>query len=214
MRDFGYVRNARAPLGAQAPEPADDETVAVLACGPLRGEWCTVVQVHFFVEGIALPELGLALSEKLGTHVLSLNLEDGDVLYFHLHYRGELLDSYTSDPMYFEKEPIPDSEVEKLRHHPEAFTSLLPPGASLEEVSTLLARGWWHAHDQGELEEDGTMTEAAYMSDEYLDAENRMARFATLLQLHGSTSDYPYVAWGEAGAEAWSGFTLVTYARA
>jgi hypothetical protein len=215
MQDFGYIRSAATPLAGRAPEPpAEDEGTVAYAYGPLRGNWCTVVQVHFFEEDAVLPDVGEALSEALDTHVLSLDLQDGDVLYYHLAHRGEPLDEYTSDPMFFEEEPMSESELASLRHQPEAFVPLLPPGVAPEALSAVLDRGWWHAHDQGELDADGLLSEEAYESDDYFEADERMAALATLLQLNGSATDYPFVAWSEAGADAWSGFTLVTYKRA
>lgn len=213
MEDAGFVRSTTAPLSGQAPEQAADD-VAAYAYGPLRGDWCTVVQVHFFEADIEVSEVGLALSETLDTYVLSLDLHDDDVFYYNLDHRGEPLDSYNSDPMYFEEDRLSEPDIEAERHHPEAFVPLLPPGASLEALSALLQSGWWRAHDEGKLDEDGIMRDEAYDADDYLPAEERMTAFGKLLQLHGAAGDYPYVAWGDAGADAWAGFTLVTYLRA
>ncbi len=214
MQDAGFVRARAIPLSGKAPERPDDEEGAAYAYGPLLGDWCTIVQVHSFAEDIELAQVGLALSETLDTYVLSLDLHDHDVFYYNLDHRGEPLDGYNSDPMYFEQEPMSEPDIEAQRHHPETFAPLVPPGTSPEALSTLLDRGWWRAHDRGELDENGVVREEAYDSDDYIDAEARMAAFGSLLRLHGVEGDYPYVVWTEAGADAWAGFTLVTYARA
>jgi hypothetical protein len=205
MHDYGYVRSSSEPL-RQAPMQVDDGVVAY-AYGPPRGDWCTVVQVHFHEEDIDLSDVGAALSERLGTHVLSLDLHDDEVFYYYLDESGQPLDHYDSNPMYFEDQRLSEADIEGRRHHPEALAPLLPPGVPLAALTALLDSGWWRAHDKGELDDDGTMREA----DEYLPAEERMAAFGKLLQLHGAATDYPYVAWAEAGPDAWPGFTLATY---
>jgi hypothetical protein len=213
MRDLGFVRRATLPMSREVLAQIPDD-VAAFACGPLRGEWCTVVEVHDVFEEVRLVNICMALSKVLDTHVLTLDLHDEDVFYCYLDFRGEPLDAYDSDPMYFEQERLPESEIEAQRHSPEAFVPLLPPGVSIEALSALLDRGWWRAHDRGELDEDGAMADEAYDSDDYIHADHRMTAFGTLLQLHGSATDYPYTSWGEASAGAWSGFTLATYVQA
>jgi hypothetical protein len=209
MRDYGYVRSGSEPL-QQAPKQVEDGVVAY-AYGPLRGDWCTVVQVHFYEEDIDLSDVGAALSELLGTHVLSLDLHDDEVFYYYLDASGEPLDHYDSNPMYFEDQRLSEADIEARRHHPEAFAPLLPAGVPLAALTALLDSGWWRAHDKRELDADGTMQEEAHEADDYLPAEERMAGFGKLLQLHGAATEYPYVAWAEASPDAWSGFTLVTY---
>jgi hypothetical protein len=212
MLTHGFVRNGRERLSDAAPNLIDDGVG--YACGPLRGDWCTIVQAHFHVDGASsLSDVGRDLSNLLGTHVLSLDLHDGDVFYYYLDERGKRLDQYDSEPMYFMQEPLAESEIEERRHHPEAFAPLLPAGVRLEDLVSMLDNGWWSAHDKGELDERGLMTDEAYFADDQLQPEERMTAFGDLLQLHGAPSDYPFVAWAEAPPETWSGFTLVTYAR-
>jgi hypothetical protein len=55
--------------------------------------------------------------------------------------------------MYFQYEPLAESEVDALRHHPGSFAPLLPAGVPLDSVVSLLDRGWWQAHDKGELDQ-------------------------------------------------------------
>lgn len=214
MQSHGFRRRRNAPLLERRPELPDDDIIGY-ACGPLRGEWCTVVQLHFYVDGTpALSDVGRDLSKRLNTHVLSLEVHDGDVFYYQLDRGGRRLDHYDSDPMYFrfKKEPLAESEVGALRHHPESFAPLLPNGVPLDSVVSLLDGGWWRAHDEGELDESGNLTDEAFFADGNWLADDRMAMFGKLLQLHGEPTDYPYVAWAEAPSAAWSGFTLLTYA--
>ena len=63
---------------------------------------------------------------------------------------------------------------------------------------SLLDGGWWRAHDKGELDARGYMTDEAFFADDNWLADDRMAMFGKLLQLHGEPTDYPYVAWAEA----------------
>jgi len=214
MQAYGFVRRSNAPVSDRTPELPDDDILGY-ACGPLRGEWCTVVQLHFYADGIPSPsDVGSDLSKRLNTHVLSLEVHDGDVFYYQLDKGGTRLDHYNSDPMYFhfKEGPLAESEVEALRHHPESFAPLLPAEVPLDSLVALLARGWWRAHDKGELDARGYMTDEAFFADDNWLADDRMAMFGKLLQLHGEPTDYPYVAWAEAPSAAWSGFTLLTYA--
>jgi hypothetical protein len=213
MLTHGFVRRGSEKLSNEAPNLTDDGIVGY-AYGPLRGDWSTIVQVHFYVDAApSLSDVGRELSKLLNTHVLSLEVHDGDVFYYYLDEGGKRLDHYDSEPMYFTQEPLAASEIEERRHHPEAFTPLVPAGARLEDLVALLNNGWWSAHDKGELDERGLMTDEAYFADDQLQPDERMAAFGNLLQLHGGRSDYPFVAWTEAPPATWSGFTLVTYAR-
>jgi hypothetical protein len=214
MQGHGFVRRRNEPLSERAPKLPGDGVVGY-ACGPLRGDWCTVVQAHFYVDGApSLSDVGMELSKQLNTHVLSLEVHDGDVFYYYLDEGGSRLDHYDSEPMYFNfnQEPLAESQVEARRHHPEPFAPLLPAGVALDSLVALLDSGWWQAHDKGELDAHGLMTYEAFAADN-LPADDRMAAFGKLLQLHGEPSDYPYVAWAEARPATWSGFTLSGYTR-
>jgi hypothetical protein len=65
---------------------------------------------------------------------------------------------------------------------------------------------------EGRLDGDGFVRDDD--SEDFISAGDHMVAFGTLLRLHGSAGDYPYAAWREAGADAWSGFSLAAYARA
>jgi hypothetical protein len=214
MRGHGFVRRRNEPLSERAPDLPDDSVVGY-ACGPLRGDWCTVVQLHFYADAaMGLSDVGRDLSKRLNTHVLSLEVHDGDVFYYYLDQDGSRLDYYDSDPMYFhfKQEPLAESEVEARRHHPERFVPLLPVGVSLDSLVALLNSGWWQAHDKGELDAHGNLTDKAFFAEDNLLAGERMVAFGKLLQLHGEPTHYPYVAWADARSAAWSGFTLLGYA--
>jgi hypothetical protein len=53
----------------------------------------------------------------------------------------------------------------------------------------------------------------AFFADDNLLAGDCMAAFGKLLQPHGESTDYPFVAWNEAPSTAWSDFTWLGYAR-
>ncbi|MBO0757144.1 MAG: hypothetical protein J2P54_14880, partial [Bradyrhizobiaceae bacterium] len=149
MQGHGFVCRCNEPLSERTPELPDDNVLGY-ACGPLRGEWCTVVQLHFYVNGApTLSDVGRDLSKQLDTHVLSLEVHDGDVFYYHLDKGGSRLDHYDSDPMYFhfKQEPLAEPEVEALRHRPQSLAPLLPAGVPLDPLVALLDGGWWQAHD-------------------------------------------------------------------
>jgi hypothetical protein len=211
MREYGLVRSNTIPVSEQGPD-APAGSIGAYACGPLRGEWCTVVEVHEFSMELWLSEVGAALSKALDTHVLSLVVHDDDVFYYNLDHRGQPLDGYNSNPLYFLDESPPESEIEAQRHFPETFKPILPSGVSIEELSALLGRSWWRAHDAGQLDADGFVRDDD--SEDFISAGDHMVAFGTLLRLHGSAGDYPYADWREAGADAWSGFMVAAYARA
>jgi hypothetical protein len=190
-----------------------DDIDAAYAYGPLRGDWCTLVQVHFLQDNIWITDLGEALSEALNTYVLTFELMEGEVLSYHLHHRGELLDSYDSDPTYFEHQSLPQAEAVARRHHPEAFAPLLPVGVGLERLRALFDQRSWRAYDCGELDDKECRSKQVFAPDDFLSAKQRMAAFGNLLCLHGAAAGYPYVDGAAAGPTAWFGFTLATYVR-
>ena len=101
-----------------------------------------------------------------------------------------------------------EAVIEGQRHSPEPFAALLPPGRTLDELRSLLSRGWWHAHDAGRLDQDGMPPDD---DDEFPFEGERMTAFGTLLQLHGDAGPYPYAAWAEGDGILWSSFLAVCY---
>src|SRR5262245_53477446 len=94
MQRHGFVRRSNELLPERAPQWPGDGIVGY-ACGPLRGDWCTVVQAHFYVESApSLSDVGMELSKQLDTHVLSLEVHDSDVFYYYLDEGGSRLDHY------------------------------------------------------------------------------------------------------------------------
>jgi hypothetical protein len=138
-------------------------------------------------------------------------VHDDDVLTYNLDLNGRSLDGYNSNPQYFEQSRLPESRVEEQRHTPEVFLPLLPSGVTLGELTGLLNRGWWAAHDAGSLDEDGVPEDE---DEGFVFEGERLEALGNLLRLHGSNAGYPYAAWADAGSSAWAGFVLASYARA
>jgi len=134
---------------------------------------------------------------------------DDDVFFYNLDYKGEPLDGYNSCPQYFEQKRVSEVDVEHQCHRAELFAMLLPPGRTVDEIRSLLSRGWWHAHDTGELDHNGVPLRD---DDGYVFESERMSAFGTLLQLHGGTGSYPYAAWGDVQAAIdWLSFLSIRY---
>jgi hypothetical protein len=176
---------------------------------PLHGRWITVIEGQFGLENVPwVTDVANQLSAALSCYALALHLHDDDVFYYNLEHNGESLDGYNSLPPYFEQEPLAATAVEEQRHYPEAFQPLLPPACSLQELEDLLNRGFWHAYKHGELDEDGLpIDEEGGLVDE----EARMTAFGTMLQLHGTTGEYPYTAWNQSTDIQWDTFVGVRY---
>jgi len=101
---------------------------------------------------------------------------------------------------------IPEEQIERIRHHPEAFRDFLPRGANLEALAALLARGWWAAHDEGTLDADGLQ------QDGFVDETARLVELGTLLQLAGP-KPYPLADWAENPGVDWAKFVAHLYTR-
>lgn len=210
MSAHGLKRIALAPVPPAGPSATGDGA-ATYAVGPRRGDWATIVEVDVGEPGNpGAAELGCALSRALQTYVLSLAVHDDDVLFYNLEFNGDSLDGYNSFPQYFEQERIPEADIDAQRHTPEAFSPLLPSGVSIGDLLGLLQRGWWAAHDAGELDEDGV---PGNPDTGFVFEGERMTALGNLLHLHGASSDYPFAAWAEAPASAWERFEQATFAR-
>ena len=134
-----------------------------------------------------LIELAEELSDVLTTHVFSMAVADSDVMWYALHCAETLEDRYESDPGYYVKDPLRPDQIEKLRHHSEKLTPILPVGVTIEQVSEILDNGWWRTYNSG--------PEKLCSKKRYALAEDRMADLGKLLQLNGSDGGYPYCAW-------------------
>ena len=104
-----------------------------------------------------------------------------------------------------------EADIEGQRHTPEPFAALLPSNRTLEELRSLLDRGWWHAHDTGRLDQDGVPLED---DDGFPFEGDRMTAFGTLLQLHGTSAPYPYAGWANDDGIHWPSFLAIRYRRA
>jgi hypothetical protein len=137
-------------------------------------------------------------------------VHDDDLFFYNLERNGQSLGGYNSCPQYFEQERLSDARIEEQRHNPAPFQQLLPAGRTLDELCSLLNRGWWRAHDSGALDENGVMQGS---DDGYVFEGERMTAFGTLLQLHGNEGEYPYAAWGESDEIPWAEFVALRYRR-
>lgn len=209
MQGYGLRRIALVPVPPAGPIATGDGS-ATYAVGARRGDWVTVVEVDVAEPGNpGAADVGSALSRALQTYVLSLAVHDDDILFYNLDLNGDSLDGYNSFPPYFEQERIDEADIEAQRHAPEAFSPLLPSGVSIGDLLVLLQRGWWAAHDAGELDEDGVPND---IDDGFVFEGERMVALGNLLQLHGASSEYPFAAWAEAPESAWEDFKQITFA--
>jgi len=139
-------------------------------------------------------------------------VHDNDVMFYNLDQNGNSLDGYNSNLQYFEKERVPESEIQSQRHTPESFTPLLPSDKTLDSLLAVLNAGWWQAHESGRLDDDGVMTEDDWDACPYQDEGERMTALGTLLQLAGHL-EYPFANWRENTTINWEGYKLLQYGR-
>lgn len=175
--------------------------------GPNLGRWTPIIDVY------AKPWTGdicTDLSRKCSTYVLCLMVYDDDVMFYNLDQNGNSLDGYNSNPQYFEKERVPESEIQSQRHTPEPFTSFLPSDKTLDSLLAALNAGWWQAHDSGRLDNNGVMTDEDWDACPYQGEGGRMTALGTLLQLAGH-SEYPFANWRENTTINWEGYKLLQY---
>jgi hypothetical protein len=216
LRRAGFSRAATLPVPAEGPYALAKHDASVSAgpyylVSPLHGQWLTVIEAHFALRGAPqLADLAKRISKALTCYALALMVHDDDIFLYNLEYAGESLDGYNSCPQYFEQARLPEGRIAEQRHAPEPFQALLPPDRSLDELRSLLNRGWWNAYDSGKLDEHGVAMDE---DDGFVFEGERMTVFATLLQLHGNKSEYPYAAWGESKKIHWPEFIAVRYRK-
>jgi hypothetical protein len=137
-------------------------------------------------------------------------VHDDDVMFYNLDNNGKSLDGYNSNLQYFEKERVPESEIESQRHTPEIFTTLLPPGKTLDKLIAILNAGWWQAHDNSRLDNDGVMTDEDWDACPFQDEGERLTALGTLLELAGHL-EYPFAIWREHSAINWEGYHMLQF---
>jgi len=214
LRDAGFERIGAAEVPDGGPHAMADhkEAVAWGPCyfvSPLSGRWLTLIEAHFTMpKAPHLSDLCKQLSSALSCYALALIVHDDDLFLYNLDYKGTPLDGYNSCPQYFEQRRLSEKAVAQQRHSPEPFAELLPTGSTLDELRTLLNRGWWNAHDTGRLDENGVVTSA---DDGFVFEDERMTAFGSLLQLHGASGEYPYAAWAEDERIEWPLMLAVRY---
>ncbi len=212
LNGLGLVVSDRRSLPADGPGSATwfthaaDEGPVYLIGGVDNGGWLPIIEGSFAAPGTPhLSEVSQQLSAKLGCFALCLVVHDDDVLFYNLDHGGRSLDGYNSNPQYFEEERLAPDAVEEQRHQPEAFAPLLPQGVSLEQLEAVLNRGWWNAHDNSGLDEDGVPID----DDDFVDEGDRMQELGALLQLGGRGAEYPYAEWLESAGVRWEEFTAI-----
>lgn len=216
LRDAGFSRSEAIPVPAEGPYALAKHDASVSAgpyylVSPQSGHWLTVIEAHFALRGAPhLSDLGNRLSARLSCYTLTLVVHDDDLFFYNLDCAGKSLDGYNSCPQYFEQERLPDAQIEEQRHTPEPFQPLLPAHRSLDELRSLLNRGWWNAYDSGNLDENGV---ARGDDDDFGFEGERMTAFGTLLQLHGDDGEYPFAAWGESATIRWPTFIALRYRK-
>jgi hypothetical protein len=173
---------------------------------PQSGEWTTVVQTHDDSEEPNLADLAKAVSLDLNTYSIALKIHDDDVFFYNLYHAGHDVDGYNSSPLHFERQVLPENAIESQRHAPSCFGPILPRGVKLEQLRSILDRGWWAAHDAGRLDVSGGLMER---ESTFPSEEHRMVALGNLLQLHGRSTGYPYAAWNNSPHIDWTNIIAV-----
>src|SRR6266568_5835794 len=134
LQDAGFVREHLGAVPAGGPHMLSEHDGPSYLASPLNGRWVTLIEAHFALpDAPHLAGLGTRLSAALSCYALTLVVHDDDVFLYNLDYKGDALDGYNSNPQYFEKERVPEADIEQQRHTPEPFAALLPPGRTLDE---------------------------------------------------------------------------------
>jgi hypothetical protein len=216
LQEAGFGRDQLRMVSAGGPYALSefDHIAAPGPCyvaSPLNGRWLTLIEATWPATGaLHLSKVCNRMSSALSCYALALIVLHDDVFFYNLDYEGEPLDGYNSNPQYFEQKRLSEVEIEAQRHTPEFFAALLPSGCTVDELRSLLSRGWWDAHDAGRLDENGLPLSEHELKP--FDEEVRMRAFGTFLQLHGSSGSYPYAAWGDTGASIdWQSFLAIRY---
>ena len=104
---------------------------------PPRSGWISVYDELADRDPTALRRLARELSDRLGSVVVSLGVEEGAVVRFLLLDRGRLLDEYLSVPEYYG--PLPSGEVVALAANPTLAERMT--GADRREVRAAAQHG-------------------------------------------------------------------------
>ncbi|MCF1716848.1 hypothetical protein L0U88_19555 [Flavihumibacter sp. RY-1] len=156
-----------------------------------HGNWTTIIELNVNIENtFYLYDLTNALSKLLNTYTLSFHFHDDDVLYYNLDNGGESIDGYNSNYQYFLTEPADKEEVLSQRHTPESFSNILPVAKKVDVLNNILNEGYWHAYDNGDLDEDGVPSDDKY----FIDEQERFERVGKYLEIF-SKDDYPFADW-------------------
>jgi hypothetical protein len=134
MGSFGANLHVRgvAPGGLASALSALEATPAYVTAVASHG-WTSVYPSKADQDEHALHKLAARLSHDLGAPVLTFMLHDSDVFSYELFERGHLVDSYRSNPGYFEGRNDPPA-----LHHPEALLPFGVEGTSLDGLLRLL----------------------------------------------------------------------------
>jgi hypothetical protein len=195
--------------GANIGPQVEASSAPAYIIGPKLGRWVPVIDIHAEPwPSVICTELSLACS----SHVLCIMVHDDDVMLYNLDRNGDSQDGYNSNPQYFENYRVPESEIQSQRHTPEPFSYLIPEGKNVEDLLTILNAGWWQAHDNGRLDDDGVMSDEDWDSCPYQDEGERMTTFCSYLELAGG-SDYPFTYWRDNGTINWQDYMMHQFGK-
>ncbi len=152
--------------------------------GPALNGW-----IGLYPENCGQEEkIGKEVARLIGGYTLHLLVHDDDVLAYWLYLGGELIDAFWSAPGYFGEENR--SRDEKMVGNAEAFRPIIRERAN--RLPPLLARG---------------PNQPAFQSE-------RLAEFATVLQIVNAVTAYEYLKSGEhTGIDGWRQFEEIPAAR-
>lgn len=206
----GFSMGTASPVNGARLEPQVDASVApAYIVGPKLGRWTPIIDLH----SEPWPgEVCTDLSRACATHALCVMVHDDDVMLYNLDHRGEFQDGYNSNPQYFENDRVPESEIQSQRHTPEPFESLLPESKTLDGLLTILNAGWWKAHDDGKLDDDGVMPEDVWEDCPYQTEGERMTALGNLLGLAGK-EEYPFADWRDNSRINWQEHQLLQFVK-
>lgn len=140
-------RRDAASFGSAHAQTDDVTAVARAACqfiarqGPTEGTivsqprngWVAVYDEHCDREPPLLQRLAREISDRMGSVVLAIGLEHGDVVRYNLYERGRSVDEYLSVPEYYG--PVPSGDAVALGANPTVVARLT--GADRGRLRTL-----------------------------------------------------------------------------
>lgn len=210
LSKHGFSLDDASPVdGPQLESQIDTSSAPAYIVGPKQGRWTPVIDLH----SEPWPgEICTELSRACSSHVIGLMVHDDDVMLYNFDHCGESQDGYNSNPQYFENKRIPESEIQSQRHTPKPFEPLLPEGKTLEDLLSILNAGWWQAHDDDKLDDEGVMLDEVWDTCPYQTEGERMTAFGSFLGLAGR-DEYPFADWRYNGRINWQEYQLFQFVK-